>query len=571
MKTKSLFFNLVLTLLISQLQAQQINVSFLAPDTVCVNEPVTYTNNSTGPIDSYYWRICSGNATAPTVTSNLANPSNTFSWPAYLTIVQDGINYYMFVTNNLNGRLLRLDYGNSLNNTPTAIDLGFVINNLEDIHVEKEGANWYGIVLGGMSSSSAVCRLDFGTSITNVPTVTNMGNIGMLDYPVTLQIFRSGGSIYGLTFSYGNNTITRFNFGTSLSSVPTGTNLGNIGALASPAQMSVIHHNGNWHVFICNDNFNPSVSRLDFGNSLLNTPTGVNLGNLGGLLDGPRGICLWTECNGIKGYIANRGNDLLFDLSFPAGATGSIVITPAVNTSIIGFPQTIRRYRIGNIMATYIVNVTDNSISRIDVSSCQYLPSSTLQNMPAVTFTALGTYTAYLASNESSFNQSSYCKTIVVTNSLALNVIASQTACIGKPLVLLASGAQNYTWSTGAVGPTVSILPMASQVYTVVGSGFQVCKAQKTVSVSVFECVGLSEWELEKAIKVFPTPTTGKLTLEISSDAQIVLTNALGSILFQKNCKAGIQELNIEDVKAGIYTISAITREGVFNKKVLKE
>src|SRR5690606_11492434 len=121
--------------------------------------------------------------------------------------------------------------------------------------------------------------------------------------------------------------------------------------------------------------------------------------------------------------------------------------------------------------------------------------------------------------------------------------------------MLTVSGAQNYTWSTGATLPTISIVPMSSQVYTVVGSAFQVCKGERTVSITVSECVGLSEWELENRMRIYPTPTKGKLTLEIFSDAELVLVNGFGNIFLKKHCKAGIHELNMEGFQAGMYIL----------------
>ena len=48
-----------------------------------------------------------------------------------------------------------------------------------------------------------------------------------------------------------------------------------------------------------------SLTRLDFGSSLLNVPTGVNLGNAGGILRHPRDLTIMKFCGEIIGFAVN--------------------------------------------------------------------------------------------------------------------------------------------------------------------------------------------------------------------------------------------------------------------------
>ena len=216
-------------------------------------------------------------------------------------------------------------FGSSLLNTPIATNLGNISGafpgSLEDIHIEYEGGNWYGIVVGGFGGSESIIRIDFGSSLANnAPTAVNYGNIGGLDYPQRLKIFKNGANYYGFTTNRNNNTFTRFSFGTSISNTPTGLNLGNIGALNTPDAIAIVNVASMWYGYIINEGDN-TITRLDFGNSLLNTPTGTNLGNTGAL-NGPRGIDMWTECNEVRGLITNRFSDDLLNMNLSAGPTG---------------------------------------------------------------------------------------------------------------------------------------------------------------------------------------------------------------------------------------------------------
>jgi hypothetical protein len=51
-----------------------------------------------------------------------------------------------------------------------------------------------------------------------------------------------------------------------------------------------------------------------------------------------------------------------------------------------------------------------------------------------------------------------------------LTIAGPSTLCAGYGASLIASGASNYAWSTGAIGPNIGISPTVSTCYTVVGS-----------------------------------------------------------------------------------------------------
>ncbi|HRN55127.1 MAG TPA: hypothetical protein PLL71_01675, partial [Agriterribacter sp.] len=98
--------------------------NFSTPDTVCISEPVDITNLSVGAT-SYYWNFCVANIneTAPTGV-NLGNIGNELRMPVFMDYAYYDGNYYGFVVNHNPSSLVRLDFGNSLLNTPTAVPLG---------------------------------------------------------------------------------------------------------------------------------------------------------------------------------------------------------------------------------------------------------------------------------------------------------------------------------------------------------------------------------------------------------------------------------------------------------------
>jgi hypothetical protein len=119
--------------------------SFTIPDTVCINEPFDIINK-TVEADRYKWDFCSGDLNEdPTITELLTVPGASI--PTNITTVFDGINWFGFFFSRENNLLFRLDFGSSLDNTPTVVNVGNLgeINRAEPLEFIKEGSNWYGL------------------------------------------------------------------------------------------------------------------------------------------------------------------------------------------------------------------------------------------------------------------------------------------------------------------------------------------------------------------------------------------------------------------------------------------
>jgi hypothetical protein len=98
---------------------------FDIPDTVCVNTPVTITNNTAGAT-SHYWNFCTGDINKTPTATNLGNVGGLLSQPVFMDYAFYNGNYYGFSINHYPGKLVRLNFGNSLLNAPTATDLGIM-------------------------------------------------------------------------------------------------------------------------------------------------------------------------------------------------------------------------------------------------------------------------------------------------------------------------------------------------------------------------------------------------------------------------------------------------------------
>lgn len=453
--------------------AQSTLANFLLLDTVCVNTPVNITNTSINAT-TYYWNFCSGSLNSTPAGSNF--PSSNLSMPVFMDIVQEGFNYYVFVCNHT-GSLSRMNFGNSLLNMPVITDLGsfggIIPWQVEGIEIQKDGNNWIGYIIGGQYANSRLVKLNFGTSVANIPTVTNLGNIGGLDYPVDFTLIKDGTNWFGFTVSADNNTVTRYSFGNSLNNTPLAANLGNIGGLNYPVGLFLLKDINNYHLFITNRNSN-SISRLDFGTSVANTATGINLGNPGNNFNWPRDITVIKDCDKTFGFVTNEGTNAITRLDFNNNILSIPTATNIGNIGNLNFPSSISEiFRTGDAVNFFAPNVNSNSVSRITFNNCNSssIPSYSGATPPAFQYNQPGEYNVSLFVDDGLPTQSVLCKKIVVLDSPPFDFEYKINSC--NPLSVEFTGVGNITlnsfWSFGD-GNTISGITNTTHTYLSPGS-----------------------------------------------------------------------------------------------------
>jgi gliding motility-associated-like protein len=467
---------------------------FTVPSPVCSGQPVNITNTSVGG-SNFYWNFCPTPIDINPLAVNLGNPGGLLSIPTYIKCVNDGGNYYAFLPNHLTGNLIRLSFGNSLLNTPTAYNLGRISGVLplshEGLAIVNDGGNWYGFSVGGDgigTNTPSIVRIDFGPSLANnSPTAVSLGNPGnTLAFPTDIKILKEGNTwlafiaciqANGPNAGTGANMITRVNFGTSLTNnTPTATNLGNLGNIAYPTGICEVKENGNWYMLVCNVD-NHSITRLDFGNSLLNTPSGTNLGNPGGLLNAPRDMQFLRTCNGLYGYVINAHGspNNVIRLEFGGGSiTGPLTATNLGGMGgLAGVHPMSDFFRIGDTLYSFVPNVTGNTLTRIALPSCTTsgIPSSSSTTPPPVTFPLPNTtYPINLLMDEGLPTQTAYCASVSTLTPVIDSVTAlDPTICGGANGALMLH--TNMANTTGSITYLENGVPQQRQPVTTDGSG----------------------------------------------------------------------------------------------------
>lgn len=445
-----------------------VKADFTMPAKVCVNTPVNISNTSQDAT-SYYWNFCVADINQVPIGTNLGNTGGGLASPVFMDYVKHNNNYYGFVVNFNPGFLTRLDYGNSLLNTPVATNLGNfggIISGsfgLEGIQIVQNEGKWYAIIVGGSVTAGItprVVKIEFGADLTNpTPVATNWGNIGNLNSPHDLHVFKEGSNWYGLTVNADNNTVTRFNFTNSFDNVPTGTNLGGFGLLDYPDGIFAMNDDGFWRVFVTSNNSNSRLVRLDFGVSLLNMPTAVNLLSVGNT-PGLRDIALIKYCDEVVGFGVNGTNHSLYRLNFPDMASVPTV-TNLGNVGSLSIPHSISRlFRVNDDLYTFITNVGNHTITRLRFPGCTNanVPNTNLQNPPPIIYNTPGIYNINLTVDDGLPSQSSLCKQIEVTPGLPHRPLQSIEICKGESIKLGSSVSQaTYIWNNGAITDSLDV------------------------------------------------------------------------------------------------------------------
>ena len=433
---------------------------FVTADTLCIDDSLTIDNQSR-EASSYYWNFCSGNLAYEPEGNNLSNPG-TLDGPAFVDFAENNGIIYSFITNHNNGTITRNTYGNDFLSTPVSENLGnfggVLPRHSEGVQVIGDGGDWYVFVVGGQRDESRLVRLNFGNSLANSPKITNLGNVGDLDYPVDLYIDYIDDAWIGFTVNRNTNTLTRFDFTNGIDEAPIGTNLGNPAALNEPCGIVPVYENGNWYIFVSNYG-NHEISRLDFGDDLTSTPSGLSIGD-NTILHHPFDLTILRDCERTYGFVLNRFNDII-RLEFNDGLDQPPVFTSLGQAGSLYNPHGISDvFRVGDTLYTFVANADNSTLTRLFFPGCtNAFPSSSVNRQPPIVrYNAPGIYNINLVIEEGSPQQENYCKNVVVLDSPEFSLGNDTVIAAGSRIELYPDSTfTEYEWSTGSNEQTIDV------------------------------------------------------------------------------------------------------------------
>jgi hypothetical protein len=165
----------------------------------------------------------------------------------------------------------------------------------------------------------------------------------------------------------------------------------------------------------------------------------------------------------------------------------------------------------------------------------------------------------------------------VVPNPTVLATASRTSICRNENQILVASGANSYSWSTSATGTSVVITGNTNGTFTysVTGTDANNCSNTATISIKVNACLGTNELNGENTVMiVYPNPTQNDVTISFdkpSENLEIQIYNPLDQVIVKVQIKEQNTGVSLVDFPAGVYLIKIYQNgEAVGQKKIIK-
>jgi len=179
---------------------------------------------------------------------------------------------------------------------------------------------------------------------------------------------------------------------------------------------------------------------------------------------------------------------------------------------------------------------------------------------------APSTTTSYTASGTGAngcVNSGTYALTVFPLPVLNL-ASTSLTMCSGEFVTISASGAGNYTWSTGAQMAQITVSPLATTIYSVSGTDGHNCTGFGQLTQVVSECTAMNE--LKEAVKSFVLyPNPAKTEIKIMngglSSCNLEIYNSVGALVMTKSDYVSESIINISELSNGIYFVKISSQD----------
>jgi PKD repeat protein len=427
--------------------------SFTAPSSACLQETVALVNTSVNAT-AYEWDICADDFQSLKSNLNIATLTNLINGFGY-KLVEDNGSWYGFLVSQGGLRLFRTDFGSSPLNVPIqTVDLGNPGNALsfpQDIEIYKANGKWYGFV-GSNDNGYGVVRLDFGASITSSPSATNIGTFGVFGRFWDLKVIEQGSNLILVIHERNNGTLIRVNYRNAFeNSIVNGTHVfvtGSVTNQLSPG-FDLIQNNGNWIALVTSYADN-KLYQVTFGNDIFSTLVIQSSFSLP-TFNKPMRVRIVREGNRYVGVVSNESTVItLVDLKDLNPANTPTLISHSGLPNFIGLD--VQRFNGKSVVLG--VGTVDNRVRQLVFeSNCGATPSFLTTTSPSISYSEAGTKVVELKASNSS-GSTIFANSIGVSFANAPDIDFSiLNMCVNSPVefsVINASGGiTSYDWDFG--------------------------------------------------------------------------------------------------------------------------
>ena len=130
----------------------------------------------------------------------------------------------------------------------------------------------------------------------------------------------------------------------------------------------------------------------------------------------------------------------------------------------------------------------------------------------------------------------------------------------GHPVLLTASGAESYLWSTGDTTKSIMVFPKENMMYTVTGFSQNGCSTTASITVQVNE---------SKETILFPNPTSNKVEIYMPLIDEVEIFNLFGDRIAHAQASHEAVELDLSICANGIYIVRVRQSNNYYYKKLV--
>ena len=369
--TRILLVPVIICLWVVQALAQCTSFDVTIPSEVCRQSTLAIENNTLAA--SFEWDLCPDDLKSTPSISKVINTG--LSSTLDLELAEDDEKHYGFAVDATSNSLLRLDFGNSRDNVPTKANLGNIDGQFEfpnSIAIVRQQGSWFGIVANG--ANGKVILLNFGNSLGNTPAGSllytragggfanikvastsdegralliaeyNARQVTVVNYPdgfllpsgaqqvvsipgsspIDVDVVRECDQWKAMVLSFDDRKLYKLDFGSSFVDVPAVTPY-DLTFGFEPYRLSVAREGDALVGFASSTS--GGLSRMHFQDGVDSNPTIVSIGSFG-MLSNSRSLVVDSKEGIWKAFMINFSDGDLYRLSFH----GNCAVTPVWTT-----------------------------------------------------------------------------------------------------------------------------------------------------------------------------------------------------------------------------------------------
>lgn len=166
---------------------------------------------------------------------------------------------------------------------------------------------------------------------------------------------------------------------------------------------------------------------------------------------------------------------------------------------------------------------------------------------------------------------------MVIKNELPTILINGQSFVKpGTKVILKATGAQAYNWTTGGTADSIEVTPLTTTTYGVLGTNDKGCQNTDTITIFM-DTVGLNIYKNQLAtVKIYPNPVTKVITLNFSNQSGLTMIKIIsidGREVMNLPIKQNAETLSLDvsGLPPGAYSAQFISDIGVQTARFIKQ